>query len=86
MIEVEDTGRGIAASEQERIFDRFYRGQRRDGRGFGLGLAIVAETVRALHGQIDLESKTGAGTTVRLTLPARAGSEPHERVLGVRRA
>jgi signal transduction histidine kinase len=69
VIEVEDTGRGIEATEQERIFDRFYRGQRRDGRGFGLGLAIVAETVRALHGQIELESKPGVGTLVRLTLP-----------------
>ena len=68
-IEVEDTGRGIPVREQERIFDRFYRGPRRDGRGFGLGLAIVAETVRALHGHIDLESKAGVGTTVRLTLP-----------------
>jgi signal transduction histidine kinase len=69
VIEVEDTGRGIAAAEQERVFDRFYRGQRRDGRGFGLGLAIVSEAVRALHGQIELDSKPGAGTTVRLTLP-----------------
>jgi len=69
MIEVEDTGRGIPSAEQNRIFDRFYRGQRRDGRGFGLGLAIVAEAVRALRGQIELESRPGAGTTVRLTLP-----------------
>jgi signal transduction histidine kinase len=69
VIEVEDSGRGIPAAEQERIFDRFYRGQRRDGRGFGLGLAIVAEAVRALRGQIELESKPGAGTTIRLTLP-----------------
>ena len=69
LIEVEDTGRGIPASQQDRIFDRFYRGQRRDGRGFGLGLAIVAEAVRALRGQIELDSRPGAGTTIRLTLP-----------------
>jgi signal transduction histidine kinase len=69
MVEVEDTGRGIPTAQQDRIFDRFYRGQRRDGRGFGLGLAIVAEAVRALRGQIELESKPGSGTTIRLTLP-----------------
>jgi signal transduction histidine kinase len=69
VIEVSDTGPGIPAGEQERVFDRFYRG-RRDAEGFGLGLAIVQQAVRALGGQVELLSTPGRGTTVRVTLPA----------------
>ena len=69
LIEVTDTGRGIPREQQERIFDRFYRAQGRDARGFGLGLAIVHEAVKALGGRITLESAPGRGTTVRVLLP-----------------
>ena len=73
VIEVRDTGRGIPRDQQERIFDRFYRAQGRDERGFGLGLAIVREAVKALGGRVTLESAPARGTTVRVTLPlARA--------------
>src|SRR5215218_6393149 len=68
-IEVSDTGSGIAPEEREAIFERFYRGSR-DGDGFGLGLAIVREAARALGGSVDLESRRGRGTTVRVRLPA----------------
>jgi signal transduction histidine kinase/HAMP domain-containing protein len=70
VIEVADTGEGIAQHERGRIFDRFYRTGTRDG-GFGLGLSIAREAVGALGGDIDLESQVGVGTTVRITL-ARA--------------
>jgi signal transduction histidine kinase/HAMP domain-containing protein len=73
VIEVQDTGRGIPREQQERIFDRFYRGHGRDAQGFGLGLAIVREAVKALGGRLELDSSPGVGTTVRLVLPlARA--------------
>ena len=73
VIEVRDTGRGIPREQQERIFDRFYRAHGRDARGFGLGLAIVREAVKALGGRVALQSTPGRGTTVRVTLPlARA--------------
>ena len=73
VIEVRDTGRGIRRDQQERIFDRFYRADGRDARGFGLGLAIVREAVKALGGRVSIKSTPGAGTTVRVTLPlARA--------------
>jgi two-component system sensor histidine kinase VicK len=67
-VEVTDTGRGIEADRQERIFDRFYRPDGRDPGRFGLGLAIVRQAVTALGGRIELESAVGSGTTVRITL------------------
>ncbi|HVM69543.1 MAG TPA: ATP-binding protein [Gaiellaceae bacterium] len=69
-VEVEDTGRGVPEAEQARIFERFYRGIDDDGGGFGLGLAIAAQAVRVLGGRIDVKSTSGAGTTVRVVLPA----------------
>jgi two-component system sensor histidine kinase ResE len=67
VIEVRDDGSGIAG-DRERLFDRFYRGE--DGNGFGLGLAIVDEAVRALGGEIEVESRPGAGTTFTISLAA----------------
>jgi signal transduction histidine kinase len=66
-IDVRDDGIGIAG-DRERLFDRFYRGD--DGGGFGLGLAIVREAVRALDGAVAVESQPGAGTTFTITLAA----------------
>ena len=67
-VEVTDTGSGILPGVQDRIYDRFYvaDGESRDG--FGLGLAIVREAVRALGGLIEIESAPGSGTTARVTL------------------
>ena len=69
VIEIEDTGSGVAPAEQDRIFERFYRGAGGDGGGFGLGLAIAGQAVKVLGGTIELES-AAAGTTVRLRLPS----------------
>jgi signal transduction histidine kinase len=76
VIEVRDTGRGVDAAARERIFDRFYRVER-DGssNGFGLGLAIVREAVRAIGGLIEIESEAGVGTTVRVVLATPGGEE-----------
>ena len=67
-VEVEDTGVGMSAETQQHVFDRFYRGQDRDAQGFGLGLAIVRQTVRSLGGHIELDSAPGEGTRVRIVL------------------
>jgi signal transduction histidine kinase len=69
--EVTDRGIGIVAAEVDRIFDRFYRGSNvsSDRRGFGLGLAIAAEIVRAHRGRIEVQSQPGLGTTFRVSLP-----------------
>ena len=68
LVEVEDTGVGMTAETQQHVFDRFYRGRDRDAEGFGLGLAIVRQSVRSLGGQIDLDSAPGRGTRVRIVL------------------
>ena len=66
-----DTGNGIAAGEQERIFDRFARvkNRRRRSEGSGLGLSIVKAVVQAHGGEINLQSKLGIGSTFTLVFP-----------------
>ncbi len=56
-IEVSDQGHGLLPAERRRIFRRFYRGsQAHQAKGSGLGLFIVKESVKALHGTIEVES------------------------------
>lgn len=74
-LEVRDTGSGIPPEARERIFERFYRGGMRDGRGFGLGLAIVRQAVRMLGGTVEIESSPGEGTVARVTLVAAAPAQ-----------
>ncbi|MBE2221017.1 MAG: PAS domain S-box protein [Anaerolineae bacterium] len=71
---VQDTGYGIAADEQTRLFTRFFRGEasRQAGRaGTGLGLAIAKEIVDQHNGEIELHSSgvPGEGTAVSIWLP-----------------
>jgi signal transduction histidine kinase len=74
LVEVADTGVGIAAADQARVFDRFYRVEReRDGDGTGLGLAIVQRIVDLHRGAVELESTVGVGTTVRFDLSIAGG-------------
>lgn len=74
-VEVEDSGPGINPEVQRHVFDRFYRGER-DAHGFGLGLAIVRESVRTLGARIELDSSPGEGTVFRILLaPARVRAE-----------
>jgi len=71
-IEVEDTGEGIPAEEQDRVFERFYRGSAQlEGEGFGLGLSIAQRMVDVMGGQIGLRSTPSKGSTfwVRLRAP-----------------
>ncbi|SHG02217.1 Signal transduction histidine kinase [Jatrophihabitans endophyticus] len=75
VVEVTDTGAGIPAREQHRIFERYYRADAaRAGRvpGSGLGLAIVRELVAQHGGAVDVRSRPGQGATFTLTLPALA--------------
>lgn len=75
VLTIADTGIGIAAEHVPHVFERFFRvpGQSR-GSGTGLGLAISREIVSAHGGAITCESKLGAGTTFRLTLPVWTGA------------
>ena len=63
-----DTGHGISPEQIERIFEPFYT-TKAEGRGTGLGLSVSLGIVRAHGGTIDIESKPGVGTTVRIRLP-----------------
>jgi signal transduction histidine kinase len=69
---VKDFGIGISAKDQERIFDRFYRGdkpQKLGIKGSGIGLTIVKQIVEAHGGTIAIESEVGQGSKVTVRLP-----------------
>lgn len=73
VLEVEDTGIGIAKEEQARVFERFYRVDRarsRDIGGTGLGLAIVKHLAQAFGGRVELSSELGRGSRFSVWLPA----------------
>jgi signal transduction histidine kinase len=68
VLEVEDDGPGIPASELGQVFDRFYRGDGSLASGSGLGLAIARELAERMDGRIEVESEPGR-TVFRLLLP-----------------
>lgn len=72
LIQVQDTGPGIAPQEQARIFERFYRvssDRSRKTGGSGLGLAIAMAIVQAHHGSLQVQSELGQGSTFTIRLP-----------------
>ncbi len=71
LAEVADRGPGFAPGEEERVFDKFYRGQTADSRGVGLGLAICRAIVEAHGGKIWAENRPEGGAVFRFTLPAK---------------
>jgi signal transduction histidine kinase len=74
VIQVQDTGVGIAPGEQARIFDRFYRVQSDRSRatgGAGLGLSIAAAIAVAHQGSIQVQSELGKGSTFTIRLPLK---------------
>ncbi len=71
-LQVSDTGIGIAAEDQEKVFRRFYRtaaARARDGSGAGLGLAIARSIVEVHGGRIQVESAAGKGSLFTILLP-----------------
>jgi signal transduction histidine kinase len=73
LIEVNDTGTGIAAEEVGRVFERFYRGTGSlQKEGFGLGLSIAKRMVDVMGGEIGVSSEAGAGSTFWVRLPVAA--------------
>jgi two-component system sensor histidine kinase BaeS len=67
LLDVTDTGPGIAAGDLPHVFERFYKST--DSGGTGLGLAIAKHLVEAHEGMITAESLPGQGTTIRISLP-----------------
>jgi two-component system, OmpR family, sensor histidine kinase KdpD len=68
-VEVRDRGPGVPPGEEERIFEKFYRGQSTGARGAGLGLPICRAIVQAHRGTIQALARTGGGAIFRIRLP-----------------
>ena len=79
VIEVADTGVGIPADLLHRVVEPFFT-TKDEGKGTGLGLAICRRIVQQHLGTLEVESRVGEGTTVRITLPVR----PDTNVAGLR--
>ncbi|MEM9909051.1 MAG: ATP-binding protein [Cyanobacteria bacterium P01_D01_bin.44] len=78
-IEVSDSGHGIAAEDQQAIFDRFFRVENRVHtlEGTGLGLSIVKNIIEKHNSQVHLVSDVGVGTTFWFDLPVYKDPEVH---------
>lgn len=77
VIQVRDTGMGIAAEEQAHVFDRFYRvnsDRARQTGGSGLGLAIAKAIAEAHGGTVQVQSEVGRGSTFTVRLPLKTRS------------
>jgi signal transduction histidine kinase len=69
-VRVRDTGMGIPPSEQPRIWERLYRGDKsRSQRGLGLGLSLVKAIVEAHHGEVSVQSQPGEGSEFIVNMP-----------------
>jgi two-component system OmpR family sensor kinase len=67
---VRDTGSGVSPEDRERIFLRFEQGNDVDGKGAGLGLAIVTAIAQAHGGEAELDGLAGRGATFSITVPS----------------
>jgi signal transduction histidine kinase len=77
VVEVTDHGVGIVAGEQARVFEKYYRVPGKDNEaipGAGLGLALVAQIVKAHGGRVELVSSLGQGSTFAIRLPLGSGT------------
>jgi signal transduction histidine kinase len=85
IVQVQDTGIGIAPKAQRRIFDRFYRiydNRTRHKGGAGLGLAIVKSIATLHRGRLSVQSKLGKGSTFTLELPKLSLRQKHSKRQG----
>jgi signal transduction histidine kinase len=79
VISVHDTGIGISAEDQEKIFEEFYQvGASRTQEGTGLGLALTRRLVELHHGHLTVESEPSVGSTFTATMPLHQEGVAHE--------
>lgn len=76
VVEVKDRGPGIRAGDEQRVFDKFYRGGDTTVAGAGLGLAICKGIVEAHGGTIGVENRSGGGAVFRILLTNAGGDAP----------
>lgn len=76
VINVADTGRGIASDQLPHVFERYWQSSRTDKHGAGLGLPIAKGIIEAHGGSIWIESDLGVGTTASFTLPFENAGAP----------
>jgi signal transduction histidine kinase len=84
VVSVRDTGMGIPADEQQKLFTRFFRAStatRNAVPGVGLGLTITRAIVHAHGGELQFESEEGVGTEFRMLLPVAPRTQPLLRVV-----
>ncbi|HEX8070581.1 MAG TPA: ATP-binding protein, partial [Pyrinomonadaceae bacterium] len=79
LIEVSDTGVGIASENLTKIFDPFFT-TKEIGRGTGLGLAVCYGIVEEHGGHLDVQSTVGVGTTFTIRLPATNTNDGEETI------
>ena len=72
-LQVQDTGEGIAPENLSKIFDPFFT-TKPDGKGVGLGLAVLYGIIKAHDGEVEVTSRRDQGTTFTVTLPLRPAS------------
>ncbi|MFT3682090.1 MAG: PAS domain S-box protein [Ferruginibacter sp.] len=78
IVSVADKGIGISKTDQEKIFERFYRVEGRNEKtfpGFGIGLFICAEIIKRHEGKIEVESEPGKGSLFSFLLPLTKNNE-----------
>jgi two-component system, OmpR family, sensor histidine kinase KdpD len=76
-VEVSDRGAGFAPGDEQRAFEKFYRGHSARVRGVGLGLAICRAIVEIHGGTITAGNRPGGGATIRFTLPLEGSPRGH---------
>jgi two-component system NtrC family sensor kinase len=79
VIEVRDTGSGMSPEVLDKIFDPFFT-TKEEGKGVGLGLAVVYGIIESHGGDIDVTSRVGTGSVFTVTLPLRAADASPEEV------
>jgi signal transduction histidine kinase len=80
LVEVADTGDGIAAEQIEMIFDPLFT--TKTGRGTGLGLTVVKQIVTEHGGTVEVASRPGQGATFRIWIPLQAGASSAAHLVG----
>jgi len=84
VLEVADTGPGVAPEDSDRIFEAFYQGRRLQGGpigGTGIGLSVVAECVQAHGGSVELVSSDWPGAHFQVRLPLRRANDKPQLVV-----